>query len=495
MNRFYRTIFLVFFYTKLLFGSTPISFSIFHWNDLHSFNTPQAVRREGTHLVDSLGGVQYLGGLLNEWRSSTPISITLDAGDEFTGGPISALTKGKKQAEVLNLLKPDFIAIGNHEFDYGLDALRDFEKSLDSSITLSSANIVSKETKQSLFTQEKLIERDGLKIAVIGLTLENLSDVVHPKNLEHISVESIYPIVRDFVRRMEPIADVILAVTHQGLEEDIRLAMSVDGIDCIVGGHSHSLLDKDYIVNGTRIVQAGQYGRYLGRVDLLVDTLQNRVIQSSAYIAEVGPNRNITPDSNLLSILFQHEKLVEEHLGKVIGELQNDFIRQRDRESNLGNWVCQSLRRYTQSDIGIYNSGGLRIDWLRGPIRIKDVWQLEPFGNSLVKVQVSGSELKKMFEYRLENVQDFIQTSGIKLKSKGKKLISFQVNDKTLQEDVYYTIATNSYVVSQWHKYFGYSLKQNQITDLNIPIRDVLVQQIERDKIISSTIQNWWIKE
>ncbi|MCX7836094.1 MAG: bifunctional metallophosphatase/5'-nucleotidase [bacterium] len=472
-----------------------VSASIFHWNDLHSMNMPQLVRKFENTVPDSVGGVHYLSGLLHEWRNSVPTSLTFDAGDEFTGGPISALSKGKKQADVLNLLKPDVIAVGNHEFDYGMDALKDFQSALDSSISLVSANLVYKDSQQPIFIQEKTFVRNGVVFAIIAFTLEDLASVVHPKHLDQVEIRAIIPIARNFVQRMESHADVLIAVTHQGLEQDIQLALNVPGFDLIVGGHSHSITTKDYLVNGTRIVQAGQYGRYLGRVDLKVDTVKNEVIQSMTTLVEIGPNRGLPVDSNLYKILIQHEKIVQDELGKVIGELKTDFIRKFDGESNVGNWVCESLQNYLGTDIGLYNSGGIRVDWLRGPIRKIDVWQLEPFGNSVVRISVSGSELKKMFEYRLQVSQDFIQCSGIQIQSEGNKILSLKVNDKECNDKQIYTIATNQYVAAQWKKYFGYPLDAKQIVDIGIPTKDVFIQRIEKEQVIHSSIHHWWVKK
>lgn len=476
-------------------ASEPLPVSVFHWNDLHSFNTPQAIKNPATGQIDSLGGVQFLSGLLIQWRTETPRAITLNAGDEFTGGPISALQKGSNQAPIQNRLKPQMIAVGNHEFDYGLDALHTFQSLLDTSITLASANLISNESKRTLFSKEKIYHLNGVDIGVIAFTLEGLANVVHPSQIKEIQVSQIFPLAKDFVERMELKADVLIALTHQGVYDDVQLAMNVPGFDVIVGGHSHALIDRDFIIHGTRIVQAGYYGRYLGRVDLMVDTSSNQVVQSSSRVFPVGPNRGINADAEMMQIIQQQEQIIHNALGKQIGELQTDFLRTYDSESNVGSWVSETVKQFTSSDIGIYNSGGLRVDWYKGPLILKDVWQLEPFGNNIVKIKVTGKELFQMFTYRLQVTSDYIQASGIQITSNSNEILQMNVQGKPVELEKHYWLASNSYVASQWDKYFGFSLSDHNIIDFGTPVKEALIQRIEQEKKISAIKTNWWSKQ
>ncbi|MDK9700923.1 MAG: bifunctional metallophosphatase/5'-nucleotidase [bacterium] len=483
----------VFAFVSVAFTAT-LPLSVFHYNDEHSMNLPQPTKNPETGKIDSIGGIQYIAGQLAVWRKDAKRSITLVAGDEFTGGAISALTKGSGQADILNLIKPDVMCVGNHEFDYGISALQAFQFRLDTSITLASANLFDKVNNKQLFASGKIIKRDGIKIAVLALTLEGLADVVHPDRLIDIEVQPVVPIARAFVEKMQPDADVIIAVTHQGAVEDSLLAMQVPGFDLIVGGHSHTLINRDWFVNGTRIVQAGSSGRYLGRVDLQVDTENNEVVSSTYKVVPIGKSYRTPMDPKAIPILRAQEVLVSKELDQPLGKLDGDFIRVYDGESNVGTWVCEALQSYMKTDIGLYNSGGIRVDVFAGTITKKQLWQLEPFGNSIAKATVTGAELKRMFEYRATVEGDFIQTSGVTVTIKSGQVTDLTVNGVAFDPAKIYSIATNSYVTAQWEKYFGFPLGQSNVVDMGTPTKEVLMLDIEAKKTIVPHVTGWWKK-
>lgn len=230
--------------------------------------------------------------------------------------------------------------------------------------------------------------------------------------------------------------DVIACLTHQGVYDDSVLAAHVPGIDVIVGGHSHTYLVNGVKVNSTQIVQAGNYGYYLGRVDLLVDTTTHSVVQSTASTVPLGQSYGSPVDSNMVKVVNEQEALVSKALDKEVGSLTDDFKRMFSGESNVGNWVCETLKRRISCDIGLYNSGGIRVDILAGKVTKRHLWSMEPFGNSTTKVTVTGKDLVKMMEFRSTQLGDFIQTSGLKVQIKNKKVVSLEVNGVAVDRSI-----------------------------------------------------------
>lgn len=194
----------------------------------------------------------------------------------------------------------------------------------------------------------------------------------------------------------------------------------------------------------------------------------------------------------MADVVASQESKISKALDEEVGTLKSDFQRAFSAESNVGDWVCETLRKKMSTDIGLYNSGGIRVDILAGKVRKRDLWAMEPFGNGISKVTVHGKDLLRMLQYRLNQKGDFIQTAGLAVWSKWNKIISVEVNGKKLEPETAYTIATNSYVVAQWDKYFGYTLEPSQIVDLGTPTRDALIEEFQEEKTVDAKVGNWW---
>jgi len=490
-----KKFFALFLITSSLFAQ-QIPLRILHWNDFHTQNLPfqvktksKATNNDTTFLV---GGSATLAAYLQRYSIGDSATLILNAGDDFQGSPISTITKGASQIQLLNLLKPHAMTLGNHEFDYGRISLAEVIQK--ATFPIVSANLYDVKTN-STFVKKYTIQQIGsLKVGIIGVMTTELPRLSLPSNVSNLQVQSPASVVNELIPEVKKNgADIIIALTHQGVIEDSILATQCPDLDIIVGGHSHTPLFRPKYVNGIVIVQAGSRGRWLGKLDVVVDAFKDTVIQSRGELVECR-TADIVPDSVVASVVNNLEKLADASLNEVIAEATVDLIRAGNGESNIGNWIADAMRAHAKTDIAFQNSGGIRKDLLAGKITIRDFWEISPFGNTLVTFSVNGATLRSMIEHQLSLRDDFCQISGLTYVYRivdGKKILhNIKVGKDLVNDTKSYTIVTNNYVAAQSKKYFGIELPDSAITQLHAIDRDVLIEAARKQKKISAAIEH-----
>lgn len=466
--------------------------TILHWNDFHARNQPYKVSKKdstGEQVYYDVGGVGSMLGYINKYR--TPNSILLNAGDDFQGTPISNFTRGRSQIELMNIYNLDAFVLGNHEFDYS-------QYSLDSALKDANFNVLSANvfmtSKNSLMGKPYIMkEVNGVKVGVIGITLPDLFTTSLPANVTDLVMLNTDSVVYSAVKELKSQgADVIVLLSHSGLETDKEFAERYHAdIDVVVGGHSHSVLFKPVFVNGVPVVQAGAHGRNLGKLDLMVDTEKDTVISVSGRLIETV----MDPAIHNAAAQKVVDDMIEQYLPElnvVIGKLETDWRASYSEECNLGQFEADGFRIKTGADIAFINGGGLRKSLLKGNILVSDIWEINPFGNEVQVISVSGKDLKQMIknnirvrheEQKTGERSQILQISGLSysydsriLDAGGEDfLLSFNLGRSEIQDDGMYTVASNNYVFGQFKKFFG---------EMNVVPEPRSTGWIDRDLII-----------
>lgn len=486
----------------LLFSQDNVrELKILHWNDFHSRNLPYKASKkvDGETVNYMVGGSASLLGYLNKYRDTK--SLVVHAGDDFQGTPISSLTKGLSQIQLLNKFNLDAFTIGNHEFDYSAGNLESVLESAN--FKYLAGNLVYFPERRFFADLTIIKEINGIKIGIIGITNNELRTLTVPKN-----VEDIYIIDNDFaisygIRELKNNnCDLIMLLTHCGVENDSIYASKYYGdVDIIIGGHSHSTLRKPKLINNVIVAQAGSGGKFLGNIDLTVDTELDTIIQYKGVLIETVFD-SLIYDRDMQAFVDSMETDVNNQLNKVIGTLENDWKR-FGINSNLGQWEADVFRTKTNSDIAFINSGGLRKDLMKGDITLRDLWEISPFGNTINTIEVKGTLLFEMLlnhfvEAQKENEKsgdpDFLIVSGLNIiydkeKLKNKKLDFFKsisVNGEKIDENKTYKIATNNYIATQVNKFFGELSETLKVEETNMIDRDVFIEAVENAGVINS---------
>jgi 5'-nucleotidase/UDP-sugar diphosphatase len=489
-----RLLFFILLSSSLL--AQEVSITILHWNDFHSQNLPYQVRsRIRTSNTDTayfVGGSATLAAYIKKHHRGDTATLVLNAGDDFQGSPISTITKGSSQIQLLNLLQPDALTLGNHEFDYGYRSLTEVLKSAQFPIV--SANLVHKKTLEPYVNKYIIKNIGGVRVAVVGLMTTELTTLSLPKNIDGLMVQSLSETFNALVPELRSQgADIIVALTHQGVTEDSLLAVLSPDIDVIVGGHSHTPLFRPKYVNGILIAQAGSRGRWLGKIDLTIDVQRDTVMRSSADLIECRTD-DILPDPIVAAKVNELEQLADKEMNEVIAVLKTDWKRSSGGESNIGNWISDAMRDYAKTDIAFQNSGGIRKEALAGNLTVRDFWEISPFSNTLVTFSVDGKTLRSMIAHQVTGNDDLCQISGLSyvyvVKNGVRSLHNVKVGTKPLNEKKTYSIVTNNYVAAQSKKYFGIELPESQIVPMNVIDRDVLIEAAKAQKTITSVIDH-----
>ena len=494
----YLLLFFTFSTSSLLFSQNLKDLRILHYNDFHAANVPYNVNKfevpEITDSVMMVGGAAYIKAYIN--KNTDLNTILLNAGDIYQGGPASAITKGKSQIIIENYMNSDVVTLGNHEFDYTTDTLISFLKLANFKIIC--CNIVDKKTKKPLFDPYKIITKNGIKIAVIGVITEELPRIVTKTNIDDLQILDIIPTVKKQIAKIKEMEkpNLIILLTHVGYEVDKHIAEAIPEVNVIIGGHSHSKIPHPAKHNNTIICQAHEKGKYLGVLDLKVDIKNNSV---HSFLGKLVPiiTDYIQPDTTIIKVVDSINAMWRDQLNEVVGELKTDWIRTYKRESNIGNCITDIIRDFSESDVAFYNAGGIRKDLYAGPITVKDIWEIVPFDNSVVSFNIRGDSLYNIFEYQFNNDNhiEILQISGAEYKynlkmPKGKRVVELKINKQKIDPSKYYKIVTNSFLISQSKQYLGINIDQYQIHDSGIFIKELFVDYVRKQKVIDSKIEN-----
>ncbi len=475
---------------------TTASLNILHWNDFHAQNLPFQVTRTdsatGTKQTYSVGGSATMLAYMNTLGRGKENTILLNAGDDFQGTPISSITLGSSQVELMNMIQPDAMVLGNHEFDYGIDELR---KNLRSARYPVLASNLYDSTSGSTFAASSLVKTvDGMKLGLIGLLPPDLDGLTMKGTLKGMRLLDMDSVVSTHIKRLrdQEHVDLVIVLSHMGVEEDTMLASRTNGIDVIIGGHTHLPLFTPIKKNKTIVVQAGSRGRYVGQLQLTVDLIGDSVRTYTGKLIETKADVHI-PDSAVAAVVARLETLADKALGETIGTLNVEWKRSFTSESNVGNWQADVFRQKAGTQIAFMNSGGLRKDMQPGPITKRDIWEMNPFGNTLVTFNVTGRQLKAMLEWQAEHKGEFEQVSGLTYvfdssKPTGEKVIAVKVSGRDYEPEATYSVVTNNYVSGHLDKIFG--LQETVVlNNLNVVDRDALIEYLIKNPVVTTGVE------
>jgi len=296
---------------------TTKRFTILHSNDMHG----DFVAEEGATDGHLIGGLSLLLGYLNKVRREEEHVIYAIAGDMVQGSMIDAEYRGISTIEIMNYLAPDVVTLGNHEFDYGLPHLLFLERVANFPVV--NANLYIRNYNRRLMRPYHVMHVDGFDILFIGVITEMvMSSIAADEQIgSFISLEEACAEVGHIINAYKnDDIDLTVLLTHIGYESDLELASMLDpewGVDLIIGGHSHTVLEQPTLVNGVQVAHAGMGTNQIGRFDIVVDDTTNRIVESSWQLVPID-TRTAEPDPHL------HEYI--ESLADVVDRKYNSLI-------------------------------------------------------------------------------------------------------------------------------------------------------------------------
>lgn len=467
-------------------GSSPAGHLVIaHTNDLHTHISPnRAPWLEGE---PDVGGFVALSAHLEALRQERGEGavLYLDGGDLLSGTPLMELEAhgalGGSMVDLLGLVGCDAWVLGNHEFDRGFDNLQGMVAGSEPAVL--SANVDGVGTSSPALDGQLdavILEANGLRVGVFGLTTPGLHRLASPETMARIELAELHETARAQVAALDPQTDLVVALTHIGLESDRRLAEEVDGIDVIVGGHSHTAMQAAEQVDGTWIVQAGSYTRSLGVLELVVT--DDAVAQASWELRDLLPEAlPAAPDKAVVRAVAELERRLVSRFDQQVGEAVEPLTRAHDAESGLGRLAADIVREAAGADIGLYNTGGLRADLVAGPLTRGDLYTVFPFGNQLVSFELTGAELLGAMLRSTHGAAGarapMLMWSGARWTWRERlgapELLEVSVGGEPLDLARSYRVATNSYVAQQWQHHLG--VEGRDLQDHGMTVLDAAV--------------------
>ncbi len=436
--------------------------TILHTNDMHaSFMAHEAywVKTTPRPLVGGFAELKFIADSIRATKSAT---LMLDAGDVMTGNPITERSyggsKGGALMAMMNSIGYDAWCPGNHDFDISQDNLREHVR-MAKFPTLCANLVDSSGAYPEGNVPFVVLKRGGISIGIIGLISQELYDLVNQNNLAGLRVLSPVETAQRFVDELKPGTDIVIALTHQGVEEDSQLARGVHGLALIVGGHSHTRLRHPRLVDGVLIVQTGSNAENLGVLDIAVDGGRITSYDGNLLPLWISAKR---PPSEVSVLADSMQGEIDREYNNVIGTLKGNWTRS-EAQSAIGTFLADAQREAAGADVGFMNNGGIRRDVPAGHITKKDLFEVLPFRNILTTFQLTGTELRDIMVYNVEK-RPGIQIAGMSgkwRKGPGGKVefVSIEVGGKALDEARSYPCAASDFFVGEGKKYLGQEIR------------------------------------
>lgn len=417
--------------------------------------------------LDHIGGIAQLATLINNVRRDEPNVFLFDAGDIFTGA-LSRLTDGALMFEFMISMGYDAMAIGNHEFDYG-EKILEWQKN-QAPFPVLSANLFYKGTDHPFAQRHTIIERDGVRIGVIGvLGQDAASTAVAPLHIDELDVTDPAEAVQRSVDELRDDVDLIVLLTHQGhtapmqtdaeadprldrdIDKDIALADAVEGIDVHFGGHADAGTWEPVVSprNGTLIMQTFGQATYLGYLQLTLDRESRKIKSYDGRLIPVDSD-NLEPNAIIEKKMTSYRASFPE-LTEVVGRTEARLNRRYFDESDLGNLLADVCVDMTGADIGMMHPGGIRKDFPQGDIEIVDILDTNPFVDPMVVVEASGAQIHAALEQSFTQLRGLMQLSGLETlydtsKPEGQRLVSAKHNGAPIDADKRYEVCMSGII-------------------------------------------------
>ncbi|MES2957804.1 MAG: bifunctional UDP-sugar hydrolase/5'-nucleotidase UshA [Pseudomonadota bacterium] len=460
----------------------PLKLTVLHTNDHHGRFWPN---NDGEY------GMAARKTLIDRIRAEVAAAggqvLLLDGGDVNTGVPESDLQDAEPDFKGMNLLGYDASAVGNHEFDKPLAVL---EKQRQwSKFPLLAANIYNRTTGQRMFEPYRVFERGGYRIAVMGLTTDDTQKMVMQSNIANVDFRPPAAEASKLMPELRGKADMVIAATHMGhytdgrsgvnAPGDVEMARAVKGLDLIVGGHSQNPVcmstenkrNDAYVPgqpcapdrqNGAWIVQAHEWGKYVGRADFVIDAGKVELLKYQLLPVNLSQRQadgtrkvyteRIAEDAAVRDFLkpFQDNGAARLTLpvGEAVGVFDGDRNRVRAQPTNLGLLIARSMLERTGADLAIMNAGGVRDSLPEGRLTYRDVLKVQPFGNQVSLVRLSGAELLKYLEAVAKMTPGsgaFPQTAGVQMLIEANVLKEAKVGGQPIDARREYRLAINNF--------------------------------------------------
>lgn len=464
-------------------------------NDLHG-----ALGQGGKNV-----GIANLVNVIKMQKAANPNTIFVGAGDLYQGSAESNLLYGKPVSECLKEAGMAASAIGNHEYDWGIGRFATWSQ--EGGFPFLAANIYDKSSGKPVSYAQPfiIVKTGGYKVAFIGLSTPETLYKTKPDNVKDVEFKDPGQILPQYIKEVRAQgADLVIALTHLGAAQakdgtvsgEAADIASTPGLDGIIAGHTHERVAGE--VKGVPVVEAYYNGRSLGKLTFIFAKSSKIPVKRVAKLDDLYLRQSVlTEDKAAKEIYNRYLAQIQPILAEKLGVAKVDLDRDTKGPSLMGEWVCDIMRKYTGTQIGIQNGGGLRVSLPKGDLTVGDMYMLMPFDNTLVTAKLTGAQVKEAIENGIGNPKiSFGQISGVYVtydlsKPFGRRVVKLTLeNGQPLKMDRTYTVVANDFMFTGGDNY-TVLMKGADIKDTGVPIRDSIVEYVKEQKIIQPVYKGY----
>jgi 2',3'-cyclic-nucleotide 2'-phosphodiesterase (5'-nucleotidase family) len=452
--------------------------------------------------IEMIGGIAEMTTLIETIRAEQPNVFLFDSGDIFTGA-LAKLTEGKLAFELMITMGYDAMAIGNHEFEYGHEIFA-WEKNR-APFPVLGANFFYKGTDHPYAQAHTIIERNGIRIGVIGIMGQDAATAIIPSYIAPLDVTVPAEAVQKSVSELRDEVDLLILLTHQGktapmqtdaesdprlqrdIDADIALAGAVEGIDVLFAGHADAGTPEPVVhpETGTLIMQTHGQATHLGYLQLTLGA--DGSIES--YDGRLIPveSSSLEPDPRIVAKLTQYREAYADIMVKV-GATEAAMVRRYIEESDIGNLFADIFVAASDADIGFVHGGSLRKDLPAGDIRLVDILDSYPFVDAVNVKEMSGEQIRRALEQSLTFERGLLQLSGLRMtydlsQPKYSRIVSLERDGQPVTDSDRFTVAAPGFLTEGGDLYD--SFPESEVIRSVGKVSDVIIEHFRSREVVS----------
>ncbi|MFD2833565.1 bifunctional UDP-sugar hydrolase/5'-nucleotidase [Gramella sp. AN32] len=460
--------------------------SVLHTNDMHGSYMPfqttldNATAQTGDSIDNlmrfekeaKIGGIARIATVVNSIRKEKGNDhvILFDGGDTFSDDQLGNLTKGEAMVRMMNELNYALMVLGNHDFDYSLERTRELDQIAN--FPMRAANITDQKTGNPIFKDPYLVlERGDLKIGVLPIGYRNTPLTGNSKNIEGLQFIKGIEAVQKYLPELKDKTDIIILLSHEGMAVDKIIAEKINGIDLIIGAHSHDVIEPPIKINHTYVVQALSDAAVLGETELLITNKKLSGINTKYHYLW---HDTYTADEELEKLVKELRKPYISQLEEKITKTDTVIGRQYKSESPFDKVVTTLMRNNFKTDVAFLPGVGYGIS-LNENITSEDIYKLLPHPAKVVTLEMTGEQIRKTLEQTATNLKPenkmdivggLIQSSGIHYhldlsKPIGKRVSDVKIKNSAIVDNEVYKVATHSGMLNGIHNYVEFAKGTN----------------------------------
>ena len=454
-------------------AAADFTLNIVHINDLHSRIEPinaydSTCGAEDNAAGECFGGVARVKTMIDQLRSEMADEnvIVLDAGDQYQGSLMYTTYKGDVEIEFMNAIGFDAMAVGNHEFDDGDEGLAKLTDGVEFPIVSGNIDVSQSNILADKVDNHTVLDVNGTKVGIVSVLATDTVETSSPSDAV-IFTDEIESLQADVAALTEEGVDIIIALTHVGVTKDMEIAEAVEGIDVIVGGHSHTKFSNTEdgamayptMVGDVPVVSAYAYSKYVGNLKVTFDDDGN---VTAAEGDTILLDASVAEDEAVVARVAELAGPIEEMKTRIVAESADTIVGDRDvcrvMECSMGNLVADAMLDRVKDqgvEIAIQNGGGLRASIDAGEVTMGEVITVLPFQNTLSTFEVSGAAIVEALENGASQMEEvagrFAQVAGMSYTvdpaaEVGSRISDVMVGGEPIDLEKVYGVVSNNYV-------------------------------------------------